>query len=309
MDIRQLRYFLAIVDQGSITRASAVLGVAQPALSLHIKNMEEALDTRLLHRSRSGVTPTEPGTLLAQRARTILEDIARTEDDIRTLDADPAGVVRIGLPGTISSLIALPLIQAARERYPRIQLTIAEAMSGFIAEWLCDGRVDIAVLYEAARTKETVSTQLLEEELVVLWHGDTDCPAKMLLSGLRDVPMVLPSSAHGLRAQVDAALGKLGITARVEIEIDSYANIKRLVAAGYGASVLPLHAVMDEVQSGELVVSRITDPGFWRGAHLVYPSGRQVTRAQAAIRDLVRDVVLTLLEDGDWAAARPVQPE
>lgn len=304
MDIRQLRYFLAIAEQGSITRAAEHLNVAQPALSLHVRNMEEDLGAQLLIRSKSGVTPTEAGLLLMQRARTILDDLARAEDDIRTLDADPMGHVRIGLPGTISKIVALPLIMAARARYPRIRLNIAEAMSGFIAEWMAEGRIDLAVLYEPARADGVVSELLLEEELVVLWPEETDYLPEMSLAGLRDVPMVLPSDAHGLRAQIDTALGALGFRPRIAVEIDSYANIKRLVAAGYGASILPTHAVMQEAGEGRLRVSRIADPGLWRGAHLVYPAGRPATRAKQAIRELTEEVVRGLLKNGDWAGAR-----
>lgn len=304
MDIRQLRYFVAIVEQGSITRASEKLRIAQPALSLHLKNMEEHLGTRLLIRSRTGVVPTEAGILLENRARAILDDLARTEDDIRTLDADPMGVVRIGLTGTISGIVALPLIEACKNRYPRIELNIAEAMSGFIADWLSDGRVDMAVLYERSQHAGIISELLLEEELVILWRSSEDCPSEMSLRGLRSVPMVLPSNAHGLRTQIDAALSAYKITPNVAIEIDSYANIKRLVAAGYGASILPSHAVLEEVEAGTLVVSRICNPGLWRGAHLMYRSGRPVTRAQEAICDLLREVILELLGTGDWAATR-----
>ncbi|MFP7571801.1 LysR family transcriptional regulator [Marivita sp. S2033] len=304
MDIKQLRYFLAIVEHGSITNASKTLRVAQPALSMHVKNMEDALGTRLLDRSRSGVTPTEAGDLLARRARTLIDDLARAEDDVRTLDTDPSGVVRIGLTGTISGIVALPLIAAARAKYPRIKLNIAEAMSGFISDWMTEGRVDIAVLYEAARGTNAVSELMLEEELVVLWRGETECLAEMSLAGLRGVPMVVPSNAHGLRIQIDAALGAVGIEPTIAVEIDSYINIKRLVAAGFGASILPYHAVLDESRDGSLAISRIADPGLWRGAHLIYPAGRPVTRAQHAIRDLLRDVIQNLLTNGEWAAAR-----
>lgn len=304
MDTRQLRYFVEIVDQGSITRAASTLNVAQPALSLMLKRMEADLGTRLLLRGRSGVTPTEAGSLLLQRARSILLDLSRTEADIRNLDADPSGPVRIGLPGTISGIVALPLIEAARRRYPRIKITVAEAMSGFISSWLAEGGVDLAVLYDRSRDPAIASEPLLEEELVVIWQGEAERLPEMSLAGLRGVPMVLPSGAHGLRSQIDAALAPLGIAPNVTIEIDSYANIKRLVAAGYGASILPMHAVRDEVHSGALTVSRIAEPGLWRGAHLMYPVKRPVTSAQTAVRDLLRDVVNDLLAGGHWAAAR-----
>ncbi|WP_323767057.1 LysR family transcriptional regulator [Marinovum sp.] len=297
MDLRQLRYFLAIAEAGSMTRAARQLGVAQPALSLHVKTMEAALGTRLLIRAKSGVTPTEAGALLMRRARSLLDDLARTEDDIRTLAADPAGEVRLGLPGTIGTLIALPLIEAARARFPRIRLTIAEAMSGFIAGWLEEGRVDLAVLYTPSTAPGVVSTLLLEEELALLWSPDTARPCDLGLAALREVPLVLPSGMHGLRRLVDRACADAGFAPTVAIEIDSYATIKRLVAAGHGASILPIHAVQPEAAAGTLAMSPLAPPGLWRGVWLAHPSGRPASRAGEAILALTTEVINTLLAD------------
>lgn len=309
MDIRQLRYFLSMVEQGSITAASAVLNVAQPALSLHLKNMEEQLQTKLLIRSKAGVEPTEAGALLYRRAGMLLDDLARAEDDIRSLESDPTGVVRIGLPGTISGIIALPLMEAVRARYPRIKLNIVEAMSGFIADWLSEGQIDMAVLYSQAKDQAIASEPLLEEELVVLWPGDQPGPTELGLNLLNEVTMVLPSAAHGLRVQIDTALQSLGIKHDVAVEIDSYANIKQLVVAGFGASILPLHAVQREVQEGQLSISRVSPPGFWRSAHLSYPAARQATRSQLAVRDLLREVVSDLLKGGAWVGGQAIRSE
>ncbi len=307
MDIRQLRYFLEIVAQGSLTRAAESLHVAQPALSLHLKNMEEQLGTRLLTRSRSGVTPTEAGELLLQRARAILEDLARTEDDIRNLETDPSGIVRIGLPGTISAMVSLPLILAARERFPRITLNITEAMSGFVGDWLSEGKIDLAVLYSRSKDARIRSELLLEEELVVLWPADAERPQEMNMAALDNVPMVLPSGAHGLRVLIDRTFQALGFAPEIAMEIDSFNNIKRLVAAGFGPSILPLYAVTEEVAAGSLRVSRIAAPGLWRGAHLMSPGGRPVTRALEAVHALLREVILDLRDKGAWAASRPPQ--
>ncbi|MBN8182165.1 LysR family transcriptional regulator [Roseibium aggregatum] len=307
MDIRQLRYFQEIVAQGSLTRAAESLHVAQPALSLHLKNMEEQLGTRLLTRSRSGVTPTEAGKLLLQRARAILEDLARTEDDIRNLETDPSGIVRIGLPGTISAMVSLPLILAARERFPRITLNITEAMSGFVGDWLSEGKIDLAVLYSRSKDARIRSELLLEEELVVLWPADAERPQEMNMAALDNVPMVLPSGAHGLRVLIDRTFQALGFAPEIAMEIDSFNNIKRLVAAGFGPSILPLYAVTEEVAAGSLRVSRIAAPGLWRGAHLMSPGGRPVTRALEAVHALLREVILDLRDKGAWAASRPPQ--
>ncbi|THD84696.1 LysR family transcriptional regulator [Aliigemmobacter aestuarii] len=307
MDLRQLRYFVEIVEQGSITGAARRLNVAQPALSLHLKTVEEQLGTRLLDRGRSGVTPTEAGLLLARRARMILDDLARVEEDVRGLDREPRGLVRIGLPGTISGIVTVPLLMAARDRFPAIRLTIAEAMSGFIADWMGEGRVDLAVLYARSPDEGIGSEPLLEEELVILAPPDRGHGAEVDLAALADEALVLPSAAHGLRRQIDAALVERGLSPRIAVEIDSYSNIKQLVAAGFGASILPVHAVAADAREGRLAVSRIAAPGLWRGAHLASPSGRPMTRAQQAVRHLLREVVADLVAGGHWAGARAVQ--
>ena len=371
MDLRQLRYFSAIVAHGSITRAAAALGVAQPALSTHLRNMEARLGRPLLIRGRAGVTPTEAGALLAARAERVLQDMARLEEDLRDLDRDPAGAVHVGLPGTVAEIVALPLIQAVSARYPRVRLTIAEAMSGFIGAWLAEGRVDIGVQYGPSVDDGILGEKLLEEELAVIWpgagrggagemrrgglpdggaedgidvhvgsagrgdglaerggaedgsdggQGDGSAgaalapvlpgapPGVVELDALQDAPMVLPSGAHGLRALVEAACARLGFAPRAVVEIDSYANIKRLVAAGHGASVLPLHAVRAELAAGALRASRVAPPGLRREAWLAWPAPalRPPSRAQEAVRDTLREVILSLAETGAWADVRPV---
>jgi LysR family nitrogen assimilation transcriptional regulator len=105
MDLRQLRYFLAIVEEGSISNAAKRGNVAQPALSVHMRKLEAELGAQLLVRGPRGVTPTEAGDLLANRARTLLSDMERSKEEVRSLGQEPVGTVRLGLPGTISSIL------------------------------------------------------------------------------------------------------------------------------------------------------------------------------------------------------------
>ena len=307
MDFRQFRYFLAIAEAGTITGAAATLNVAQPSLSLHVKNLEEELGVQLLIRSKSGVSPTEAGTLLMKRARAILDDLARTKDDISTINSDPLGEVRIGLPGTISNIVALPLMEAIRERYPRIRLNVAEAMSGFIAEWMDAGQVDLAVLYQPSTSDSVVSQPLLQEELVVLWSANEERPEEIALADLNETQLVVPSGAHGLRFLIDTEMARRGVQPRVAAEIDSYLNIKRLVASGFGASILPRHSVLGEVKKGELKISSVSGPGLWRTVYLVFPKGRPATRAKEAVKSLVSGVVGALSGSGEWPGTRALR--
>ncbi|TDK41205.1 LysR substrate-binding domain-containing protein [Antarcticimicrobium luteum] len=320
MDIRQLRYFVAIVEQGSFSRAAVILHVAQPALSLHVRNIEAELGTSLLFRTPKGVVPTEAGEILLRNARTIIDQLTITEEEVRGHQNDPAGVVRLGLPGTISEILSVPLIMAARSRYPRIELRIAEAMSGFVLEWLRESRVDLAVIYRNVSDNGLATVELLEEELVFFGpaQGLSDPPnagplpapeAMPLLADLTDLPLILPGKAHGLRLLIDRHAAAAGVDLDVSIEVDSYSNIKRLVCSGLGCSILPLNAISQEVAEGKLESWHIGDVRLRRSAYLAFPEARPMTNAVAAIRDLAEEVLRDLARKGSWVGARALPGE
>lgn len=311
MDIRQLRYFVAIVEQGSFSRAATILHIAQPALSLHVRNIEADLGTPLLFRSPQGVVPTEAGEILLRNARIILDQLVVTEEEIRGHKSDPSGVVRLGLPGTISEILSVPLITEARRRYPRIQLRIAEAMSGFVLEWMREARIDLAVIYRKVSDAGLATVELLEEELVFFapeggLGEEAVLPAPGRRLGLAEVaglPLILPGQDHGLRSLLDQHAKTAKVELNVSIEVDSYSNIKELVAAGFGCSVLPLNAVSREVQAGSLRSWTIADPPIRRSVHLASAVERPMTNAVAAIRDLVQELLRELARNGNWAGA------
>lgn len=320
MDIRQLRYFIAIVEQGSFSRAAAILHIAQPALSLHVRNIEADLGTPLLFRSPQGVVPTEAGEILVRNARIILDQLVITEEEIRGHKSDPSGVVRLGLPGTISEILSVPLITEARRRYPRIQLRIAEAMSGFVLQWMRESRIDLAVIYRKVSDAGLATVELLEEELVFFApaNGAGEVPVlpaqgkRLKLQDVASLPLILPGQDHGLRSLVDQYAQASEVELNISIEVDSYTNIKELVASGFGCSLLPLNAISKEVQAGSLCSWVIADPPITRSVHLASSIERPMTNAVAVIRDLTQELLRQLARDGSWIGAteltdRPVE--
>lgn len=304
LDLRQLRYFLAVLDAGSFTGGAETVNVAQPALSLHVKKMEEELGEPLLVRGPHGVSSTEAGALLAARARRLLVDFEQTLEDVKTLRKKPSGSVRIGLPGTISSILSVPLIRETRKKYPGIKLVIAEAMSGFVQDWLGAGQVDLGVIYQDPRQAGLITDPLLDEELVlVLCPGDA-VDGRGAGKLLKELPLVLPSGAHGLRQLVDRHLQGRGLSAEPAIEVDSYTSIKTLVAGGLGCSILPYHAVAREVEEGELTIEHFMQPMF-RTAYLLRRGDKPMSRATDAVSVILKMVVRGLLADNSWAGARP----
>lgn len=315
MDIRQLRYFVAIVEQGSFSRAAAQLGIAQPALSLHVRNMEADLRVRLLHRSPRGVAPTEAGAILLRNARIILDQLAVAEEEIRGHESDPAGEVRLGLPGTVSEVMSVPLIVATRQRYPNIKIRIAEAMSGFVLEWMREARIDLAVVYRDVGDHGIETVRLLEEEL--FFFGPAENPDRPGLPAPGDgigfahaarLPLILPGPDHGLRELLVRQALTVGIELNTVIDIDSYGNIKELVRDGFGYSILPVNAIAREVEAGELRCWRIADPAIRRSVHLAYSVERPMTNAVAAVRALACEVLRDLARTGRWAGARASDP-
>ena len=310
MDIRQLRYFVAIAKQGSFSRAAALLHIAQPALSLHVRNMEADLGTSLLFRSPKGVVPTEAGEILLRNARIIIDQLSIAEEEIRGHDNDPAGEVRLGLPGTISQILAVPLITAARTRYPNIKLRIAEAMSGFVLEWMRDARIDLAVLYRDVHDRGIAMVRILEEELA--FFGPVEPPAGIDLPPpgetlgydlIAQLPLILPGESHGLRELLERQALASGLDLNTVIDVDSYSNIKELVSSGFGYSILPLNAIAREVAAGQLKSWAISKPSIRRSIYLAHSIERPMTNAVAAIEALAREVLRDLARTGRWAGA------
>lgn len=308
IDLRQLRYFIAIVEQGSISRAAGVLHVAQPALSLHIRNMEAHLGTPLLFRTPRGVQPTQAGAILLHHARIILGQMTAAEEEVRGTHSDPSGEVRLGLPGTIAQILAVPLTTQTHRRYPRIRLHIAEAMSGFVREWLRDARIDLAVLYGDA-DGHGITTQPILQEALQFFGPASPLPDEVLppsgttiaFADAIATPLILPTRGHGLRDLLTRISGEAGVNA--VIDIDSYANIKALVRSGMGYSILPQNALATEAAQGSLRVWNIREPALHRQVVLAHASERPMPNTVMLIHRLCAEILHELVETGQWQGA------
>lgn len=306
MDIRQLRYFIAIVEARSFSRAAEQLRVAQPALSQHVLAMEAELGVPLLHRSARGVTPTEAGARLIDRARLIEAQLSALPDHVRGLEACPTGEVRFGMPGTVSEQLSVPLIEAARTLYPGVRIRIAEAMSGFVLGWLRDDVVDIAMLYNTKDEKGLVLHQALTEEIQLFSAASMPAaPAgdTLDLSAALALPLIVPSPSHGLRNLIDVAALSIGNQVDPAIEIDSYRQIKRLAARGFAFGMLPAMAIDQEIRDGSFRSWRITRPTIVRRISLGYRADRPLSVAARAIGHLSWIILRDMVHAKAWNAA------
>jgi LysR family nitrogen assimilation transcriptional regulator len=168
MNLQQLESFVAVAEQASFTRAAQVLGLAQPALSRHIRSLEVELRQTLLTRNGRGAVTTDAGKLLLEHARGILHQVARAHEDLDQLRGGMSGRVALGLPPSVARVLTVPLTRAFRAELPHAQLSIREGLSADLADSLLNGRLDIAVLYNAQATDGLQRQALIDEELVLV---------------------------------------------------------------------------------------------------------------------------------------------
>ena len=168
MEIRQLKYFVRIVELGSLTRAAESLYIAQPALSQQMSSLEKDLGVKLLSRSVRGVSVTQAGEAFYRQANTILKQVENARLIVSSEHDHPSGMVSIGIPSSIANVLAVPLFSAVRKKYPDILLEINETPSAFLDELVINGRIDIGLLFNFSRTKGLKLRKLIAESLYPL---------------------------------------------------------------------------------------------------------------------------------------------
>jgi LysR family nitrogen assimilation transcriptional regulator len=265
MDLKQIEYFVQVAELGSFTRASEVLRVAQPALSRQVRALEVELRHNLFHRNGRGVVLTEPGKRLLAHGRGILQQVQRAREDLDDARGAPVGRLALGVPPTVGRLLTSSLVQAFRERLPRATLTMVEGLSTYVLEWLAQGRIDMAVVYNATPSAAIDLVPVLEQPLVLVTAPRARRPGARATPGRRDNALatperrrgaeavvlaelaarelVIPSRPHAIRMRVETALAAAGLQPRVALEIESVPAILDLVEHGGLAAVLTRDAL------------------------------------------------------------------
>ena len=244
MDLKQLEYFVRVAELGSFTRASTALDIAQPALSRQVRLLEVELRQNLLIRNGRGVTTTEAGRLLLEHARGILHQVERTREELDRVRGGLTGRVALGLPPSLSKVLAVQLIGACRTALPEARLSIIEGLTATMQELLISGRLDIALLYNPTPSPDIDATLLLEEDLFLIQRQEQKSVSTKPIS-LRDlsaVPLVIPSRPNAFRTLLEVEMANIGCRPTIALEIDGIAAILDLVADGAGCAVLSANA-------------------------------------------------------------------
>jgi LysR family transcriptional regulator, nitrogen assimilation regulatory protein len=291
MDLKQIEYFVRVAELGSFTRASAMLNIAQPALSRQVRLLEVELRQSLLVRNGRGATPTEAGSMLLEHGRGILHQVERAREDLGRVRGGLAGRVAVGMPTSVAKMLTVPLIRAFKQRMPEATLSISEGLSVALSSSLVVGRLDIALLYSPLPAPELDLTELVEEDMVLVqneaYRSKEGIP--ITVRELASVPLVIATRPNALRTLVETEMGAVGKRPNIALEIDGVAAILDLVADNAGSAILPANAVRTNAHRERYCMRPVSD--LRSRLCLATSAQRPATLTQRATQELISELV------------------
>lgn len=303
MDLRDLAVFLEVARSGSVTRAASILHVAQPALSRRIQKLEAELGKQLFIRSRNGITLTEDGSILQLRAARILADVHELSEEVSGNSALVSGLLRIAVPPGVGLALFPEVLSKFASELPNVTLQVLEGTSNLLKEWLIGGRVDIAILHNPPSFREIEVLPLLRESLhLILPPGTVPDFAKGGTCRIRDlsqVPLIMPSLPHSNRVLLEQSATQHNVRLDIQMEIDSFNLIRRLVEKGIGASVMTAAAASRMLSGGVTPVS--IQPPMTTVLCAATLVRKTPAPGQRRMIEYVRATLTEMVASGDWS--------
>lgn len=305
MNSDDLAWFATVADAGSISAAALTLGCDASTLSRRIAHLESELGTRLFRRSGRGVTLTQQGVSLrdyALQVKTLLEKAAATLSLQTELDPPQ---IRIAAQPTIAKVLFGDLYHALKGRFPSSRIHFSEGLASGILPGLNAGDIDAAILYRPERTGLLSYEPLVSEQLHLLTPlTSAALPESLRMSDLVKLPLILPSTHHGLRVTVETAAARHGVKPKIALESDSSIAITlQLVVKGCGCTLLPLAAATEELAAGRIRAHALKVPELRRTVALVAGKSTIAPHALWGINTLIRDTSQKLVSSGLWPGA------
>lgn len=298
LETKILRNFIAVATAGSISKAAEVCFVAQPALSLQMRTLEQQLQVQLFERSSKGVKLTTAGELLLEHALGILLQIERAVGEVKEQELIPEGTVAIGMPLSIAKFIAAPLIERTRRLYPSVFIQILEISSGYVPDMLISGQIDLGITFKYIDTMGLTSEEIMKEGLAVIAHESLiETPAQGIdfIRKNPKLPYVLPPRNHGLRDVISLIESEVGIELNIIAEINTISLLIDLSLKGLGATILSYSSVMDLAEEPNIFLSKIDDASANRSVYMCYSSLRKKTLPANLIRNIIVDLTQEIM--------------
>jgi LysR family transcriptional regulator, transcription activator of glutamate synthase operon len=294
MDLRQLRYLVALEEERSFTRAAAREHVAQPSLSQQIKRLEDEVGLALVERTTRTVRITEAGRLLVIRARRIVAELEAARTELESLHGVETGHVSVGAMHTMGVIDISLVLASFHERHPRIGLAVREESSEDLAEMLRTDVLDVAFLSVTERIEShgLGLHQLISEELMVIvppGHRLAGRP-QVRMAELAREQFISYREGSRLRELLLTAAAETGFRPRIVLESNESRRIRRLVSRGMGVALLPRSDVI--TPGAEVATIKLVEPALARDITLAWRESRRLPPAAREFLRISRETFL-----------------
>ncbi len=295
VDVRQLRYFVSVVEKGSFTRASEALGITQPSLGFQIRKIEEELKVQVLVRNSRGVQLTEPGRILYERGKRIIADMDDLRRSLSDLSEEPHGPVSLGITPSLADRILVPLIKQVRSSLPAIDLNVTEDMSQNLIDLLEVGRLDLALVFNAVPARGLSVRKLAEDTVFLVYRTGSEVAdySPVSFEDMAGFPLVLPRRPHRLRHLIDDAAQDCGIKLNIIAEMQSLSSILRMVDNGLGATLISSSMTRRNPSEGTLVTREVVRPRMIHDISIAHLDSRPLSRGASAVSRIVDQIMET----------------
>src|SRR6266849_4106646 len=257
-----LRTLHEIARLGSFSRAAEALHLSQPAVSLHVRQLEESLGLPLLERTGKRATPTRAGTVLLEHGGRALDALDAAAARVHALRGVVAGRVRVGTGATASIYLLPPILRRVRARYPDLELVIVTGNTPEIAKAVTENALDLAVVTLPVRSRQLVVTPFYTDRLVAIAPPERRRRRRRALTPghLAREPLILYERGGTIRQVIEGWFRRGRVNPRVAMELGNGEAIKELVSAGLGPSITSAISVRAEARAGTLRVTPLAPP-------------------------------------------------
>lgn len=304
MDSRQLRYFVAIYEHGTLSGAAETTRVATSALSHHLSNLEAEFGCALFARKPRGMQPTAAGERLYVHAKGILRAMAAAEKDIRQAGGEISGEVSVGMAYSAVKAIGVSLAQKVLADYPKLRLSLSESLSGSTLMHLMASEVDLALVFNPPIDPRLKTEAVLEERMVCVGKKEIigDTADSILFRDLLELPIILLRQGVSARAIMDDVGLLKKIEAKAILQMNSVQAIGGSLLAGLGCVIGSRLFMQEHIESGALHLRPIVEPELSRTLYLCEMAERPATFALEAIRGDILKLVADTVRMGTWEA-------
>ena len=285
--LRQLRYFDALARHGHFGRAAEACSISQPALSMQIKEMEEALGGMLLERSARQVALTRFGEELVERVRDILRSVEELGDFARAAHARFVGRLHIGMIPTVAPYLLPKVIGNLSRTYPELDIQVREALTPRLIQELAEGRLDTAILALPVSEPSLTEVALFSENFLLVRPREDERTPVPSSERLREMRLLLLEEGHSFRDQALSFCKKQSSAPREMLDANSLSTLVQMVSAGIGVTLIPEMAVAVETRSASVSVARFRNPQPSRTIGMVWRKTSPLARQLLQISEVV----------------------